>query len=720
MPLADSRSLLADVVRRCFMVPETLTIDQWIDANRVVPDYSPWPGKWDTLKVQWARKIMRDFTDPAVRQIVLMCGTQMGKSEVMASCLFYTIACDPAPTMWVMDSSDQAEVVMKDRIRPGIDASPTLNQYKPSDRSDKALKRYRFDTMSLYMSGAGSAGQLAAKSIKNLFCDEIDKWPEVLGGRGGTEDAAIRVVESRTHAFGDQAKIIKASSPTDEGRGIAKQYEASERHQYHMPCPECSAYQRMRFSIDGKGGLRWEGGSGARLNDQELMQLRKSLIGKTWYECEHCGFKIFDHHRPRLIALGVWALLGQTIVVQDEKALKKFDPWDPKRPYRDIVPPMVELLGEEANGPIRGYQGGQFISNFVPLHSIADEFVQNRGAITRSFVNNRLGEPWKESGAKAAEGMLLDIAKKTPEGEDSYKRAAAPAVVRSENGLRPAVLALMGTIDVQQNGIYYVVRGYGAREETWLVDWGFVEWPQPVNPATGELMQAPDPDLASEQEMARWLAFQEDASAYVVALTQRRYALSRPEKCPRVVGAVADDTMPVQVWGIDSGDRTDEVYTLVERLGVGNHYAMKGLENISQPYNVKVIGVDAAVAGRSMAARLAAGAGVQLLEFKNLHWKDELFRRMWMRPPTYGAFRWPLDLDSEYDRQMGAEHRTRVNRGRSIADRWEWQKRPGRNDNHFWDCEVMQVVLAKHLRVDELARPAPEVVRGPRPGYLPG
>ena len=717
MALAEPGTVLSDVLRRCFKEPELLSVDQWSDRYRVLPDYSPRPGPWRTIVVQYLRQPMRDYSDPSVHRIVMMTGTQIGKSELFACCLFYSIACDPGPAMYLMDSQDQAQNFMKDRVRPSLEASEALRPYIPSDRTDKQIMRYRFDTMALYLAGAGSAGQLAAKSIRLLFNDEIDKWPQVLGGRGGTEDAALNVARSRLHAFGDGGKELDASSPTEEGVGIAKEFSQSERHEFHVPCPHCLGYQNLRFKIDGRGGLRWEGGSGSKATDQELMQLCDQVRRSAWYECEHCGGKITSEHKPRMIALGVWLCAGQSVRVTNDKALRKFDPFDSKHPYDGVVPPHVEVLGERATGGVRGYHISQLVSPFVTFGQIAEEFVRERGQITRAFVNQRLGEPWKQSGSKAAEGQLIELARQTPEGEEPYRKATVPAVIRTAEGFRPGVLAMLGTIDVQQLGVYYVVRGYGAREETWLIDWGFVEWPQPVT-EQGEVLSAPDPSHATEQELERWAAIVQDTSAFVQELIRRRWPVVRPEKCGRVPGSIADDTLTPQFWGIDSGDRTAEVYGLIESMGVGSIFAMKGAENIKTPVKLAVVGDDAAADQRSVAARLAVGAGVQLLEFQNLYWKDDLFTRMWMRPPTFGAYRWPLDLDSDYDRQMGAEHRVPVKVGRSIRDRFQWERRPGRRDNHYWDTEVMQKVLARHLGVAELgAAPAP-VVRGPVKGAI--
>ncbi len=701
MALAEAKSVLVDVMRRCFKEPEMLFVDQWADRYTVLPDYSPRPGPWRTIVVQYMRQPMRDFTDPTVHRVVIIAGTQVAKSEAFARCLYYAIACDPGPAMYLMDSQDQAQNFMKDRVRPSLEASEALRPFIPTDRSDKQIMRYRFDTMALYLAGAGSAGQLAAKSIRYLFPDEIDKWPQVLGGRGGTEDAALNVARSRLHAFGDGGKEMCASSPTEEGVGIAREFALSERHEYHVPCPHCLTYQQLRFKIDGKGGLRWNGGSGSKLTDHDLMQLCDRVRKEAWYECEHCAEKITSEHKPRMIALGVWLNPSQTVRVVDHKALAALDPFDDVNRYELVIPPGVEVLGEPSRGGVRGYHISQLISPFVTFGQIAEEFVRERGQITRAFINQRLGEPWKHSGAKASEGKLIELAKATPEGEESYRKGTVPVVVRQGESFVPGVLALIGTIDVQAAGIYWIVRGYGAREESWLVDYGFTEWPQPIDPDTGELLQVPDRGSATVAEMERFAELLQDSSALVCDLMRRSWPTVRPAKCGRVAGAVTDDTMVPQFWGVDSGARTSEVYGLIETMGPGRVWAMKGAANIQQPIKDSVVAIDGMEL--SAAQRYASGVGIPLLTFQVLYWKDDLFGRMWHRPPTYGAYRWPVDLEMEYDRQMGAEQRVIVQTGRSIRQRPEWQLRPGRKDNHFFDCEVMQRTLATFVGVKDFA-----------------
>jgi phage terminase large subunit GpA-like protein len=54
-------------------------------------------------------------------------------------------------------------------------------------------------------------------------------------------------------------------------------------------------------------------------------------------------------------------------------------------------------------------------------------------------------------------------------------------------------------------------------------------------------------------------------------------------------------------------------------------------------------------------------------------------------------------------RQLTAEERALITSGRRT--RWVWRKRPGRNDNHYLDCAVQILAIARHLGLEDLGKP---------------
>lgn len=76
-------ALWADELWRAGAAPEpTLTVSQWADAHRLLPDLSAEPGTWRTARVPYLRAIMDGLSacDP-IERVVLMKGGQLGGTD---------------------------------------------------------------------------------------------------------------------------------------------------------------------------------------------------------------------------------------------------------------------------------------------------------------------------------------------------------------------------------------------------------------------------------------------------------------------------------------------------------------------------------------------------------------------------------------------------------------------------------------------------------------
>ena len=77
-----------------------MTVSEWADQNRVLSsETSASPGKWVTYSFQ--KEMMDAFSDPLVEQVVIMSGSQLGKTEILLNVLGYHIDLDPSPIMAV-------------------------------------------------------------------------------------------------------------------------------------------------------------------------------------------------------------------------------------------------------------------------------------------------------------------------------------------------------------------------------------------------------------------------------------------------------------------------------------------------------------------------------------------------------------------------------------------------------------------------------------------
>lgn len=155
--------------------PEDISVSEWAEKYRVLDTASAIPGPWKNSKTPYLVEIMNTLLDSDIEEIVFVKPTQVGGTEAMLNMLAYIAAQDPAPTLAVYPSDELGEKVVKKRIRPMIYASPPLRQrFRASESSTSELF---FEGMSITVTGSGSPSQLASFAMRNLFLDEVDKYP---------------------------------------------------------------------------------------------------------------------------------------------------------------------------------------------------------------------------------------------------------------------------------------------------------------------------------------------------------------------------------------------------------------------------------------------------------------------------------------------------------------------------------------------------------------
>ncbi len=672
-----AEKMLAGVLALHMRCPETTTVDAWAQAERlVVGKDAARPGPWDNSWAPWLVEPMRCWTDPAVTDIVIMASTQSGKTETLFNCLLYTIRHDPRPCLYISTDQEAAKEFNDDRLIPTLEAVRALRDLVPLGDS-RLIKRAKLTlpTMPLWLTGAHSAGKLARISVQRGFFDEIDKWAQELRGRGKVEGSAEDLARSRFDAHGDDVKRIWVSSPTDEMVGIHRLYHNSDQARWQVPCPRCGKYQELRFSVNGKlgGGVRWEGGLGDALDGSAFAAFCAQVQATAWYECEHCRGRVESREKGWMNARGVWVRTGQRV--------GDIDPQDPE-------PRHGAVIGEAPQTKVRGFHWGQLVTTWKTFGDVAEEFVKERGA-TRGWVNRVLGEPWKQPGQHTDAGTLKGIIESgtggTPE-DPVYKLRSVPA----------KALALAGAIDIQRDHAWFVVRGYGAQERSWLIDYGRVECPEVIE--SDKML----PDLYARMLADRW--------GMVEELVMRQY--------PRVN---TGEAAPVKVWAVDSGHRTGEVYHFVERFrtptgearpGCPKMHAAKGEGTGGRPW------WDSLIDDPERVRVLKLQRPARLMHIHSEHWKNEVWQRLHRMAGSYGCWSWPSDTDGVYMRQMTAEQRViRQTRRGPVS---EWKIRPGRKDNHFWDCEYMLMALVEREGLKTLGAPVDSapVRRGPRYGSV--
>lgn len=157
-----------------------LTVSEWADERRILsPKASSEHGPWRTARTPYLRKAMNDLSATSkVREVVMVFGAQLGKSESLNNWMGYAMDIQPAPTLFVQPTIDLAKRYSKMRIAPMIEASPSLQEKVKAPRErdgGNTMLMKEFAGGFLILGGANAASGLASMPIRFLAGDEIDR-----------------------------------------------------------------------------------------------------------------------------------------------------------------------------------------------------------------------------------------------------------------------------------------------------------------------------------------------------------------------------------------------------------------------------------------------------------------------------------------------------------------------------------------------------------------
>lgn len=290
---------------------------------------------------------MDAISDARVETVVIMSGSQCGKSEMQLNCVGFHIDQDPAPIMVVMPTERDAETWSKDRFSPMARDTPCLTARianpKSRDGNNKILHK-RFAGGHLTIVGANAPSGLASRPIRLLLCDEVDRYPFSAGAEGDP----VNLARKRTVTFWNR-KIVLVSTPTNTGASrIEAAYQESDQRRYWVPCPACGAEQVLTWPQ-----VRWDKGSDGNHRPETAR-----------YHCADCDAAWRDELRWSAVSHGRW-------------------------------------IADQPFAGTAGFHLNEIYSPWVRLEAMVRTFLSARAGgdqAMKTFVNTSLGETWMESG----------------------------------------------------------------------------------------------------------------------------------------------------------------------------------------------------------------------------------------------------------------------------------------------------------------------------------
>ena len=336
---------------------DPMTVDQWADRHRILSTKgSAEPGPWRTDRTPYLREPMQCLSPSTPwRRVVLMFGSQMGKTEVVLNWLGAIIHLWPAPTLLVQPTLDMAKRLNRQRLEPLLRETPVLSDLiAPARARDSGntmfLKEFRGGLFVL--TGANSGSGLQSMPAAYLLADEVSSYPFEADDKGDPLENA----EARTSTF-PMGKVLITSTPGTRGMcRITSEYETrSDRRQLAVLMPCCGSLEVLRW----REHMKWD-----------------RPDGEVFAQCPACGERVSEHHKTTMLAGAVW------------QATAKGD-------------------GITAGFHLPGWYAP---AGWTSWEQIRDEFLRAKAdpLLLKGWVNKRAAEAWEDEAVAVinAEGLM--------------------------------------------------------------------------------------------------------------------------------------------------------------------------------------------------------------------------------------------------------------------------------------------------------------------------
>ena len=396
---ADTHHCYGVLARAC-KPRDRLTVSAWADRHRWLSSKQAGEsGRWRTSRNPMLREIM-DCLSVHSREdeLVIMKSSQVGITEATINWLGYIVEHAPAPVMVLMPTLESRDSWKAQKLNPLLTDTEVVRNILGGMRSRDAANRQDmidFPGGILFLAGGNSPNSYAQKSVRYLVMDDLDRFPEEVGDEGDP----VALARGRLKAF-SRSKLLLISTPTIKGASlIEREYESTDQRRYHVACPACQAGQWLKWS-----NLKWN-----------------TTLTAVWYECEHCGHEIREHHKPVLLAAGRW--------VAEHPEVRR-------RGYH-----ISALYAPIGLGP--------------SWLNLAREFMlaKDDSGTLKTFMNTHLGETWRD------ESSSLKPHELSKRMEDIPQRA-----------IPVGCLALTAGVDTQDQWLAVTLFGWGANHQ-WIVEY---------------------------------------------------------------------------------------------------------------------------------------------------------------------------------------------------------------------------------------------------------
>lgn len=402
---------------------ELVWVDEWAEANRVLPPDTPEPGPYSNRRTPYLIDIQRTMSPASpFREGWWQKPVQVGGSvsgENMIATWICAAAGSILVTFPVLDDAKQWEMTRFEPMRAGtreLRRRIRPAQEKGSDNS-KLRKKFPGGVMRLM----GSNRPVKSATIRYAKVEEPDDYVTDVNGQGSLIDQ----IRARLKNFGRRSKLYGDGTPTIAGSSaICAEVERGDKRHWLLHCPDCGRAQRLVWSQ-----LRWV--------DDDPQTAR--------YACEDTECGALNTEQAWKVRNYAPRRPGMSEVDAGAAGLAHW------LPTAAGEPGVASWVGFNALGAPLGWR---------PWPDLVVEWLAAKGdpAKLKVFFNNILAEPFTD---KIAASIGADTLQKRA---DHYDPMTCPA----------GGLVACASVDTQDNRLEVLVRCWGRGEESWGVWYGVI------------------------------------------------------------------------------------------------------------------------------------------------------------------------------------------------------------------------------------------------------
>ena len=597
-------------------------------SSRITGPWSPSITPFWSIVIDW-------LCDMTTRVIVVYAATQSGKTTIWIGWGGYVIDVDPGPMKMILPDDRILKKRMK-RMRAVFQNSPRVLRHFGGDIRNLLIgEPSELDNMMLTIGCPTSPGTLSDDPCRYIGGDELREWVQVI--KDDTDP--MSKLGNRVRTYWPVSKQFYATSPGNKGDMADTVFEQCQEWIIRIPCVHCG-----KFHIPDFRYVQLDKGADGHLLGAKVYEKG----GHARYVCPECGV--------------LWTELERKASVAGCRAA----------PKGTCVDPGGNIVGEFVESTHKSLRIPAVLIDpmFTTVDQLATEFAaamkaKKAGNINfyRNFWNNQEAKVWEE---RERETDITQLKRHI----GSYRMRQVPAGVQ---------IICLG-IDVGADHVWAVVKGYGYRNEQWLIWAGRIE--------TGHTGRATNWDIVEQFVTSEWISNVDESVKF--------YAVRAAVDC-RYQRAERDE-------------ESTAVYDFCLRFPAGYVIPVMGYDRLRMRY-------------APYRAANVAGKALKRFDLNVDGGKDKLWQSLYDkdREPGPGYMHLPADLPGEILNHLSSESQRLVG-GRSGRQMLVWAPKTDGRANHTWDASVYADFAAElagvfHLHdvnvVEQIKRRTAEQGKGP-------